>query len=251
VTRFTRIFIVSLSSLLIGSCTPPDIPEAEPDGGLGNNNAHLFDVPGKLSPTNSGAGRLGDRYIYAQNIRFPLERAPAYINSQVYGVGGLYGPKGRGQCDARNYQYPWKDNYCEKRSWKMPLCPGGKGHQGVDIRPASCNKDQHWAVAVEEGTITGVGRYTVYLRGKSTGTTYRYLHLNAKRLTVRVGQRVVRGQRIGLVSNNMGKGKTTIHLHFDMKQTLRFPDGSSAKVFVPPYSSLVDAYKRLLDGRDQ
>lgn len=246
-TRLSLILIVSLS---IGSCATQDVPEAEPDEVIGNVDAYLFNEPGKLEPASSGVGRVGDRYIYAPNIRFPLEKAPAYINSQVYGIGGLHGAKGNGQCDARNYQYPWKDNYCEKRSWSMPLCPGGKGHQGVDIRPASCKKDQHWAVAVEDGVITAIGSYTVYLRGKSTGTTYRYLHLNASRLLVRSGQSIKRGQRIGVVSNNMGKGKTTIHLHFDMKQTLRLANGRSVKVYVPPYSSLVDAYKRLLDGRD-
>jgi murein DD-endopeptidase MepM/ murein hydrolase activator NlpD len=246
----TRLLIIFGVAVILGSCSTREIPEAEAVGEIGNIDAYLFGAPGRLSPSNSGTGRTGDHYIYAPSIRFPLEKAPAYINSQVYGVGGLHGPKGKGQCDARNYQYPWKDNYCEKRSWKMPLCPGGKGHQGVDIRPASCNKDQHLAVAVEEGTITAVGRYTVYLRGKNTGTTYRYLHLNATRLAVHIGQKVARGQRLGVVSNNMGKAKTTIHLHFDMKQTLRFSDGSSAKVFVPPYSSLVDAYQRLLSGRN-
>ncbi|HIP51012.1 MAG TPA: hypothetical protein EYG94_02895, partial [Campylobacterales bacterium] len=47
---------------------------------------------GKLSPSKSGTGRLGDKYIYAPGIRFPIESAPAYINSQVYGVGGYLGP---------------------------------------------------------------------------------------------------------------------------------------------------------------
>lgn len=246
----TRFVLILLSvSLFISSCSTSDIPEGEPSEEIKTIDALLFGIPGKLSPANSGVGRLGDRYLYAPNIRFPLEKAPAYINSQVYGVGGLHGPKGNGQCDVRNYQYPWKDNYCEKRSWAMPLCPGGKGHQGVDIRPASCTKDKHWAVAVEEGLITAVGRYTVYLRGKKTGTTYRYLHLKASTLAVRVGQGVKRGQRIGVVSNNMGKAKTTIHLHFDMQQTLRFSNGRSTKVFVPPYSSLVNAYQRLLAER--
>lgn len=234
--------------LLIGSCVTRDIPEAEPNIRESTINAYLFGASGKLSPTNSGMGRLGDNYIYVPNMRFPLESAPAYVNSQVYGVGGLHGVKGNGQCDIRNFQYPWKDNFCEKRSWKMPLCPAGKGHQGADIRASSCKKDKYWAVATEEGVITKIGSYTVYLRGKNTGTTYRYLHLSKSSLVVRVGQKITRGQRIGRVSNNMGRTKTTIHLHFDMQQTLRFSDGRSVKVFVPPYSSLVDAYQRLLSG---
>jgi murein DD-endopeptidase MepM/ murein hydrolase activator NlpD len=200
---------------------------------------------GVLMPENSGKGRVGDKYIYAPGIRFPIESAPAYINSQVYGVGGYLGPKGS-LCDQRNYQYPWRDNYCEKRAWSMPLCRGGKGHQGVDIRTATCEKRKYYAVAVEEGRITHIGKYTVYLRGNS-GRTYRYLHLDKPTLLVKRKQKVKRGQRIGLVSNNMGKTKTSIHLHFDIKQTIKIGNRSKS-VYVPPYTSLVDAYIRLLKG---
>ncbi len=200
---------------------------------------------GQLIPENSGKGRVGDNYIYAPGIRFPLESAPAYINSQVYGVGGYLGPKGS-LCDKKNYSYPWRDNYCEKRGWKMPLCSSGKGHQGVDIRSSTCEKKKYYAVAVEDGVITYIGKYTVKLRGKS-GRTYRYLHLDSKTLLVRRGERVRRAQRIGLVSNNMGSTTTSIHLHFDMKQTIKIGNRSKS-IFVPPYTSLVDAYKRLLEG---
>jgi murein DD-endopeptidase MepM/ murein hydrolase activator NlpD len=210
-----------------------------------NGKAFAYYPAGQLAPAKSGKGRIGDNYVYAPGIRFPLEHAPAYLNSQVYGVGGLHGPKGS-LCDQRNYAYPWRDNYCEKRAWNMPLCSGGKGHQGVDIRPATCEKNKHYAVAVEKGVITYIGSYTVKLRGES-GRTYRYLHLDSRSLSVRKGQRVQRGQRIGLVSNNMGGTPTSIHLHFDMKQTIKVGTRSKT-VFVPPYTSLVEAYKRLIDG---
>jgi len=200
---------------------------------------------GQLDPAKSGKGRLGDNYIYAKGIRFPIESAPAYINSQVYGIGGLYGAKGS-LCDEKNYQYPWHDNYCEKRRWGMPLCAGGEGHQGVDIRTATCEKRKYYAVAVEDGIITYIGKYTVKLRGNS-GRTYRYLHLDSPSVLVTRGAKVSRGERLGLVSNNMGSTKTSIHLHFDMKQTIKI-DGKSKTVYVPVYTSLVDAYKRLLRG---
>jgi len=200
---------------------------------------------GKLVPSKSGKGRIGDNYIYAPGIRFPIERAPAYINSQVYGVGGYLGPKGS-LCSPKNYQYPWHDNYCEKRGWKMPLCLGGKGHQGDDIRTATCEKKKYYTVAVEDGVISSIGKYTVSLRGKS-GRTYRYLHQDPRSLMVHRGERVKRGQRLGLVSNYMGSTPTSIHLHFDMRQTIKIGNKSKS-VFVPPYSSLVEAYKRLLRG---
>jgi murein DD-endopeptidase MepM/ murein hydrolase activator NlpD len=55
---------------------------------------------------------------------------------------------------------------------------------------------------------------------------------------VSAGQQVQKGQRIGLVSDNMGNTQTTIHLHFDMY---------SGGLYIPLYMSLVEAYKNLLD----
>ncbi len=231
--------ILLMSLLFLSSCTKP---QKESNVDL---KGFTYTPSGKLTPSTSGRGRVGDNYIYAKGIRFPLENAPAYINSQVYGVGGMYGPRGS-LCDQRNYEYPWHDNYCEKRSWGMPLCPSGKGHQGVDIRSTTCEKKKYYAVAVENGLIVSIGKYTVKLRGES-GRTYRYMHLDSGTLQVHKGEKVKRGQRLGLISDNMGNTKTSIHLHFDMQQTI-VVDGVSKKVFVPPYSSLVDAYKRLLRG---
>lgn len=212
----------------------------------GETTGFSYYPPGELKPSTSGSGREGDNYIYAPGIRFPLENAPAYINSQVYGIGGLHGPRGS-LCDPRNYQYPWSDNYCETRGWSMPLCHGGKGHQGVDIRSSTCEKRKYYAVAVEDGVITSIGTYTVSLRGAS-GRTYRYLHMDSNTLQVQKGQYVGRGQRLGLISDNMGGTSTSIHLHFDMRQTVKI-GGTSKQIFVPPYSSLVEAYKRLLQGQ--
>ena len=193
-----------------------------------------YEPPGALVP-NSGQGRV-DANVYLAGMRFPLAQPPAYANSQVYGVGGLHGPPGS-QCDERNYAYPWRDNYCETRTWDMPLCPSGKGHQGQDIRPADCTDSTHWAVAVEDGIITHIGSYSVHLQGDS-GIRHRYLHLNHNQLAVNIGQQVSKGDRIGLVSDNMGSSLTTIHLHFDMY---------SGGMYIPTYMSLVKAYQDLLD----
>ena len=119
----------------------------------------------------------------------------------------------------------------------MPLCPAGKGHQGQDIRPGECADSTCWAVAVEDATVTHIGSYSVYLQGDS-GIRHRYLHLNHERLAVTVGQQVKKGDRIGLVSDNMGDTYTTIHLHFDMY---------SGGLYIPTYTSLLEAYKDLLD----
>ncbi|HIO95340.1 MAG TPA: M23 family metallopeptidase [Campylobacterales bacterium] len=236
-----KILITIILLLFLSACAKKTTPQLSSEA-----KKFSYTPVGQLVPAKSGQGRLWDNYIYAPNIRFPLESAPAYINSQVYGIGGMYGARGS-LCDKRNYQYPWNDNYCEKRGWGMPLCPSGKGHQGVDIRSSTCEKRKYYAVAVEKGVITYIGKYTVSLRGES-GRTYRYLHLDSKSLQVYRGEHVKRGQRVGLISDNMGGTKTSIHLHFDMKQTILI-NGRSKSIFVPPYSSLVDAYKRLLQGR--
>jgi murein DD-endopeptidase MepM/ murein hydrolase activator NlpD len=184
--------------------------------------------------------------VYAPGIRFPIEAPKAYANSQVWGHGGAQGSGG--QCDPANYSYPWSDNFCETRDWSAPLCPTGKGHQGQDIRPNSCAKGKYTAVAAEAGTITHIGIYTVYLSADS-GRTFRYLHLDMAHLKVVAGQRVTRGQAIGFVSDNFGSTSTTIHLHFEIKEPVT--DGTATIVtFVPPYSSLVDAYQRMLAGKD-
>lgn len=239
-----RVALVLLVSIFFMACSDkePDVPAVVVD-----LKGFTYHPAGKLAPAKSGNGRFGDNYVYAPHIRFPIESGESYINSQVYGTGGYLGPKGS-LCNKKNYSYPWRDNYCEKRSkYSMPLCSAGTGHQGVDIRPATCEKKKYYAVAVEEGVVSYIGKYTVKLRGTS-GRTYRYLHLDSRTLQVRQGESLKRGQRIGLVSNNMGSTPTSIHLHFDMKQTIKVGN-SSKSIFVPPYTSLVEAYKRLLQGQ--
>lgn len=196
--------------------------------------------PGTLMAPSGGAPRVGagrvDRNVYAPGMLFPLEGL-AYANSQIYGYGGYMGPGG-GQCDSRNYRYPWYDNYCEERSWDMPLCPSGRGHQGQDIRPETCADKRHWAVATTDGVITNIGTYSVYLTADD-GTRYDYLHMDPGTLAVSRGQRVRRGQRLGLVSDAFGSSSTSIHLHFNVR---KFVSGVGT-VYAPTYMSLVQSYR--------
>jgi MYXO-CTERM domain-containing protein len=195
-----------------------------------------YDPPGQLI-AGSGKGRA-DLFVYAPGMRFPIEAAPAFANSQVYKAGGGQGPGGS-QCSTSNFSYPWQDNYCETRSWDMPLCPSGTGHQGQDIRAATCDKDVHWAVATTDGKITNVGSYSVYLTD-SGGTRYDYLHMGSVQVTV--GQTVTKGKRLGRVSNVFGGTPTTVHLHFNLRQNV----SGVGNVYVPPYMSLIKAYEGLV-----
>jgi len=108
---------------------------------------------GELVP-GSGEG-AADATVYAPGMRYPVRDAPSYPNSQVWGHGGSEGPGGS-QCDAENFSYPWHDNYCETRSWDMPLCPSGVGHQGQDIRASTCDNAVHPYVASRAGTVTSL-----------------------------------------------------------------------------------------------
>ena len=235
-----------LAVLAVGACDeppstpsppPPSVP-ADPDG-----NFFAYTEVGDLIE-GSGTGRT-DEVVYLEGIRFPLESAPAFANSQVWGAGGLNGPGG-GQCAGDNYVYPWRDNFCETRSWSVSFCPAAHGHQGQDLRPATCEASVHWAVAAEEGEIFSIGAYHVSLLGES-GTIYRYLHLDMDKLAVSIDTPVFRGQRIGLVSDDFGDMATTIHLHFDAQIAMTL-DGVTDYHFVPPYTSLVAAYEGLLKG---
>lgn len=197
-----------------------------------------YDPPGQLVP-GSGQGR-SDTRVYVPGMRFPIEAAPAYANSQVWGRGGSQGGGG-GQCDAENFSYPWHDNYCESRQWTMPLCPSGTGHQGQDIRATTCENRRWWTVAAESGTISSIGTYSVTLMADG-GTRHRYLHMDPGSLAVRQGQRVNRGDRLGLVSNAFGGTPTTIHLHYDLYQNVQ----GVGNVYVPTYMSLVRSYEELI-----
>ena len=220
------------------AAAPPasSAPAAAPAG-------FAFDPPG--SAHAAGGKGFTDPTVFVPALRFPIDQPKAFANSQVYGHGGQSGPGG-GQCDAANYAYPWHDNFCEARGYKTPMCPAGNGHQGQDIRPGSCVKARYVAVAAEAGKITQIGSYTVYLTADD-GRVFRYLHLQMDQLKVRIGDRVTRGQPIGFVSNNFGKTATTIHLHFEVKEPVT-QAGKSLFTFVPPYTSLVGAYQRLLSG---
>ncbi len=95
-------------------------------------------------------------------------------------------------------------------------------------------------VAVEDGIISNVGSYSISLRSDSGGRIYRYLHLNMAKLKVATNQTVTKGDVLGYVSNDFGGTPTTLHLHFE----IRLNTAENGWQYAPPYSSLLEAYKR-------
>ncbi len=247
---------------------------------------------GPSGPVGSVAIENPDLVVLSPDMRFPFQQGPAFANSQVF----MYGGAGRdaftgsggtipfpwdqhpaplspyNQGDPSNYDYPWRDNFCETRSHSTSFCPSGKGHQGQDIRPATCNNNIHKVVATEDGVIAYVGNVELNIIGAETGINYRYLHLQRpldpglgcdyKNDGCR-GVAVSKGQVLGVVSNLSGysstTGKftrqTTNHLHFEMwaSEIERINrKGSGGIGVIAPYADLVYAYNKLLaDNPDQ
>ncbi|MGB8398811.1 MAG: M23 family peptidase, partial [Bradyrhizobium sp.] len=203
---------------------------------------------------NRGARKHGghfDATAYSQ-IRFPLEKAPAFARSQSLRKRKL---------DGSAADYPWRDNFCEPRSFEVGQCAGGFGHQGQDIRPGacppngeggeSCDAKRQAIVAVRDGVlIRSLKQQTATLQVNTANEhiRFRYMHMNPSSMDadrVLNGRRVAEGEKIGVVSNYLDRPNgTSRHLHFDVQVFTR--DGW---LWVNPYTTLVSAYERLIHGR--
>jgi len=242
-----------------------------------------YHPPGDLLPGTGmqGHGGRADATVYAA-IRFPMARAPAYINSQSFmnwgncDLTGLVRLGGRGKdaayhCrvnelrlfndETRNYTYPWRDNFCEHRHYQVPQCLGGLGHQGEDIRPSSCklrNEEagrcepyQDDVVAVRDGMVLRTaGAEALYLvvDAPSEHIRFRYLHMNPHMLDLAgmvSGRALQEGDVLGTVGDyGAREGGTSYHLHFNVQVPTR-----QGWLFVNPYMTLVAAYERLIGAR--
>lgn len=224
--------------------------------------AFSYHAPGDLTP-GSGQGSP-DRTVYAPDMVFPIEKARTFPQTMVFQPGGFRyeGDLPGDECIPQNYEYPWRDNFCERgrpASFKSASCPAGSGvHLGQDIRVGdgpTCEAmrrkyrtntqsiTDYKVVAAEDGMISNISSYTVTLRAGPR--TYRYLHMNMRALQVSIGDEVTAGRHLGYVSKDFGfdsngnRRPTTFHLHFVLK--INTDEGS---VFVPPYTSLVESYAR-------
>jgi hypothetical protein len=202
-----------------------------------------------------------DFTAYAQ-IRFPLEKAPAFAHSQSFASRRSSDKPLTPEESAGGYtSYPWQDNFCEARSFSVGQCPGGFGHQGQDIRPAPCpphsegadhcDPKQKAVVAVRDGVLIrslNQQAATLQINTRNEHMRFRYMHMNPATMDsdgVLNGRRVEEGEKIGVVSNYLDHPNgTTRHLHFDVQVFTR--DGW---LWVNPYVTLISAYERLIHGR--
>jgi len=212
--------------------------------------------------TNSGLRKQGghaDSIAYSQ-IRFPLQKPIAFIHSQEFRARRA-SDKPLDALSGGNASYPWRDNFCEARSFNVGQCPGGFGHQGEDIRPAPCplnveggdrcDPKQQAVVAVRDGVVIRAPKQqavTLQINTRNEHVRFRYMHMNPAALDasgVLNGRSVDEGEKIGVVSNYLDHPNgTSLHLHFDVQVFTR--DGW---IWVNPYVTLISAYERLLRAR--
>lgn len=241
-------------------------------------------APGDLIP-NSGWKKMpgrADYTVYAE-MRHPIANTPAYVKSQSFmpwgdcyrsGHTGRLGRKDAqytckvngiplvfNEAAAANFTYPWRDNFCELRDFLVGQCPGGRGHQGQDIRPGNCviNNEgadrcepyQHTIAAVRDGPIWRTpGNLAAYIVVNTPNefVRFRYLHMNPKFMDedgLVSGRVVSQGEIIGKVATwGDFENGTSYHLHFNMQVVTKI-----GWVWVNPYMSLVLAYERMIGGR--
>ncbi|ARQ01938.1 hypothetical protein CAK95_24680 [Pseudorhodoplanes sinuspersici] len=232
-------------------------------------------LPGTAMRSNTGDA---DKTVYAR-IRFPTAATPAYVNSQSFMHGGDCNQTGRRRVSPgyrcrinskplfrdesapENYSYPWRDNFCENRHFFVGQCAAGLGHQGQDIRPASCaTKDtnktrcqpyRHGVVAARDGMILREAwndSFFLVVNAPGERIRFRHLHMHPRKLDddgIVSGHLVKEGEPLGMIGNyNRRPGWTTTHLHFEVLVPTR--DGW---VRVNPYMTLVAAYEQLIRAR--
>ena len=207
--------------------------------------------PGGDIVARSSVRRRGGRADFAaySQIRFPLEKVPAAIRSQSFGKKKTEGV------------YPWRDNFCEARSFQVGQCAAGFGHQGQDVRPApcplnsnsesNCHPRKKAVVAVRDGILIRSLKQqaaTLQINTSNEHIRFRYMHMNPSAMDadgILNGRRVAEGEKIGVVSNYLDfPNGTSYHLHFDVQVFTR--DGW---VWVNPYTTLIASYERLIRGR--
>jgi hypothetical protein len=220
---------------------------------VGRSADFTYRPSGDIIPNTGYRKQAGhpDVMAYAQ-IRFPLTAAPAVVRSQSYGK--------RDKMDGTT-AYPWRDNFCESRSFEVWQCSGGHGHQGEDIRAADCSanaeggercdRKQQGVVAVRDATVIRGPKdqaATLQVNSRTEHIRFRYMHMNPAVMNadgLLNGRFVSEGEKIGVISNYLDHpGGTSLHLHFDVQVFTR--DGW---IWVNPYITLVSAYERLIRGR--
>ena len=231
---------------------------------------------GSLIPTR-GTGDTRET-VFVEHLRFPIENAPAYANSNFWRykagydqswpdhTGAPLGPSLSGieQCDDRNYSYPWQDTFCEERTAGAggdpgtPACPNEEGHQGLDIRGPLCEQNDpgNKIVAVAEGHLVRIRPHYQKQEFQVGPVLFEanYMHMEGREFeqpdldASPSGIPLATGDRLGNIGIIGRDGTlTTRHLHFELYANV-VVDGVPAYTPLPLYMTMVDSYRDLLAG---
>jgi hypothetical protein len=189
-----------------------------------------------------GQGGRPDFIAYSQ-IRFPLEKAPAFVHSQSY-RNRRSSDKPADELIGGNTSYPWQDSFCEVRSFGVGQCPSGLGHQGQDIRPAPCSRlgedadrcdpKQKAVVAVRDGVVIRSPKQqaaTLQINTRTEHIRFRYMHMNPTIMDaegILNGRRVDEGEKIGVVSNYLDRPNAPAAICISMCRCSRVRAGSGS-----------------------
>lgn len=117
------------------------------------------------------------------------------------------------------------DIFTVTSEWWQPRW--GKIHKGLDISTGPSGSKVYSMLdgkVLDVGNTTTAGNYIVIYDDNEESSTYgyatRYLHLAYKPLVI-IGQKVVKGQEVGL-EGKTGEGVTGTHLHVEMQDVSRF-----------------------------
>ena len=107
-------------------------------------------------------------------------------------------------------------------------------HNGIDLVPSPCNNNEILAFA--DGIVTSIQRTGTqfgtgcYVRLKHSNGLYTlYYHLKSGSVCVNLGDKVIKGQKLGIIGTT---GRSTgIHLHFQI-------DKGSSNTSINPYDYL-------------
>jgi len=213
-----KVAVRFIKALHVAGGTPQNKPEAVQAATIDRppeqSEVFTYHSPGDIIPGTGfrRKGGVADYTVYSR-MRFPIAEAPAFANSQSFMNWGnceATGRTGAGKLDGvsayrcrvsgqtliadesarANYSYPWRDNFCEHRNFYVGQCPSGLGHQGQDIRPASCKQRiqganrcepyLHDVVAVRDGAVLRAPRQEalyIVVNAPNERIRVRYLHM--------------------------------------------------------------------------
>ncbi len=256
--RFLRALRLAGGNPAAENVSSPPAAMARPET---ESKVFTYHPVGKLIPGTGMRAPLGDvdNTVYAR-IRFPAAEAPAYVSTQVYRRRDK-SAAAPAEIEPELDIYRWRDNFCERRDFQVGQCPSGRGHQGQDIRGATCQsrvdskircRPNHDAVvAVRDGMIQRESwNESFFLVTNAPGERlrFRHLHMHPKKLdsdNIVSGQQVKEGEPIGTIGNyDRRPALTSTHLHFELQVPTR--DGC---VRVNPYMTLIASYEHLIGER--